>query len=178
MGMNKSFNPNIFKMGYVICYLNNFDWLGNLIVKRQLKEGFTEEQSQITHVEISGGGEYSVNIAPPLSQCIKITERHKGRYARLLRYKNNDYEKRGRYKVAYFSATLCNTGYDFFGVIRFVINWVKQRNRLYFCSEGCLESLQKVYPECLSNLYPSDCLPAHFVASDKFETVWEGIIKE
>lgn len=168
-------NPDIPRMGYILAYENAGDTFGNLIEKRQLRAGFPVYAAQITHVEISGGGYNSVNISPPLSKHIDITKSHKGRYVYLMKYKNDDYEKRGRYKVAYFSATLCNLGYDFFGIARFVLNWVKQRNRLYFCSEGCCVSMQKVYPEFLDSIKPENCFPAHFM-DESLEKVWEGVI--
>ena len=173
--MNK-FNPNLFKMGYIIAYMNVGDFFGNQIVKRQLKAGFPEEQAQITHIEISGGGVHSVNIAPPFSKSIDITKRHKGRYVYLLRYRNDDYEKRGRYKVAYFSATLCNIGYDVPGIFRFVYKWIGQNNRLWFCSEGALYSIQKEYPKAWHYLKPEDCMPAHMMDETYVEKVWNGFI--
>ena len=165
-----------FRMGYVIAYKNSGDFFGNQIEKKQVSEGFSNKASQYVHVEISGGNQHSINISPPLSKCIDITKVHKGREFCLLRYKNDDYEKRGRYKVAYFSATLCNTRYDIRGILRFLWKWVKQSGRLWFCSEGCLWALQKVYPEAMNGLPPEDCMPASFLESDDFEIVWEGII--
>ena len=61
--------------------------------------GFSPEDAQFTHCEISGGGEHSINISPPLSKLVKITEAHKGRYVKLMRYKNADYESHKRYGV-------------------------------------------------------------------------------
>ena len=128
-----------FKMGYVILYKTDGSFTNNQIVSRQLSAGFSPHDAQVTHSEISGGGKHSINISPPVSQLIDITKRHKGRYAYLLRYKNEEYERALRYKVAYFSASLCNKGYDFSGILAFLLKWFKQNNRLYFFRGSGLE---------------------------------------
>ena len=124
------FSLDNFRMGYVLAYKSDGSLINRQIVKRQIGAGFSPEHSQITHVEISGGGADSIEIAPPISKRIKITKKHAGRYVYILRFKNKDYEKRGRYKVAYFSATLNNTGYDIAGILAFLYKWMKQNNRL------------------------------------------------
>lgn len=175
--MKNDFNVDIFRMGYIIAYMNRGDWIGNMIVNRQVKEGFDSNCSQITHIEISGGGIHSINVSPPRARLVEITKVHRGRYAYLLRYKNDDYEKRGRYKVAYFSATLNNQGYDIPGILSFLSKWIKQNNRLWFCSEGALWALQTVYSEAMDYLPPEYCMPAHFLSNTKhFEVVWNGYI--
>ena len=170
------FDLDIPKMGYVIIYKSGDGKFGQLIVKEQLKRGFDKEHAEFTHVEVSGGGRHSINIAPPKSKLVDITKVHKGRYIKILRYKNDDYEDKGRYKVAYFSASLCNTGYDIRGVMRFAIKWLGHSNRLWFCSEGVTHSLQMVYPEAMGKK-PEQVMPAHFSRSKQFETVFEGIIE-
>ena len=168
---------DLFRMGYILAYKNTGDFFGRQVVKKQLKEGFSEKASQISHVEVSGGGRHSIAIAPPVSKLVDITKKHQGRYVYLLRYKNKDYEKRGRYKVAYFSATLCNRGYDIPGVLSFIYRWIGQSNRLWFCSEGVTWALQMVYPEVFGFDEPCNILPAHFLSDDSFEAIWEGIIE-
>jgi hypothetical protein len=168
-----------FKMGYFILYKNDGSFFGKTIVKRQLLAGFTPNDAQIIHVEVSGGEIHSINISPPLSKLVDITQAHKNRYAYLVKYKGyNDDGK--RYKVAYFSAALCaNKFYDITGVfafLSFLSKWIKQNNRLYFCSEGCAMALQMVFPNVLGNLTPDKIMPAHFLDIDNFEIVWEGII--
>lgn len=174
--MTKKKFLSLLKMGYIILYKTDGSKVGRLIEKKQLSEGFIPEHACYTHVEVSGGGQHSINISPPVSKLIDITKRHKGRYIKVVRYKNEEYEKSKRYKVAYFSASLCNKGYDFRGVISFVFRWIKQNNRLYFCSEGALWSLQKVFPAVLYKLKPQRCMPAHFCLPRDFETVYEGIV--
>jgi hypothetical protein len=171
-----SFNTNIPKMGYVLAYKSTGSWVNRMIIKKQLEQGFSEEASQYTHVEVSGGGKHSIDISPPLSKLIDITKTHKGRYISILKYRAEDFAIK-RYKVAYFSAALCsNRPYDFSGIFSFVFKWLSHNNRLYFCSEGVLAAFKMVYPRCMP-LPAEKAMPAHFVASNQFETVWEGIIK-
>ena len=169
---------DLLRMGYFILYKRGtvFDIFGKGIELRQRIAGFKESDACFTHVEVSGGEVHSINISPPLSKLIDITKEHKGRYIRVVKYRNFDYEEKGRYKIAYFSAALCNTKYDKFGIIRFLIKWVKEDNRKWFCSEGSAWALQKVYPEVNGNLPPKKWMPAHFTKSEFFETVWEGKI--
>lgn len=174
--MIKEFDLNRFKMGYVLAYKSNGSFFSEMIVNKQYQEGYPLKQSQIVHIEISGGRRHSINIAPPISKLVDITKKHKGQYVYLLKYKNKHYEEKGRYKVAYFSATLCNRGYDIPGILRFLFKWIKQSNRLWFCSEGALWSLQKVYPETLNGSDPSQCMPADFLNNKWFNITWEGII--
>jgi len=165
---------DLFRMGYFILYKNTGGIFGNSIVKKQLASGFNLESAQFTHIEVSGGEIHSVDISPPVSKLVKITEEHKGEFCRVVRFKNEDYEKALRYKVAYFSATLCNKGYDVRGILAFLFKWIKQNNRLYFCSEGALWALQMVFLGVLG-IKPSDCMPARFLGAE-FEEVWSGII--
>ena len=170
------FNLDIPRMGYFILYRHNGDMFGKAIEKRQILAGITSENAKYSHIEVSGGGEYSVNISPPVSKLVKITEVHKGRHIRIVRYKNEDYEAKGRYKVAYFSATLCNKGYDIPGILSFLFRWIKQNNRLFFCSEGATWALQKEYPNAFGGIEPNKIMPAHFFGKE-FELVWDGKIE-
>ena len=172
----KEFNLSIPRMGYFLVYRSKGGFFSNLIVKKQLKAGFSIKASKASHVEVSGGGADSINISPPKSKRIKITKTHKGRYVYIVKYKADDYDTHGRYKVAYFSATLNNTGYDLLGILRFVFKWIKQSNRLFFCSEGCLWSLRKQYPWAL-DVEPKDAMPAHFMDEKYFKIIWEGVIE-
>ena len=173
------FNLDIPRMGYFILYKHNGDMFGKAIESRQILAGIAPENACFTHIEVSGGGEYSVNISPPISKLIKITEHHKGRYIRIVRYKGYN-EDGKRYKVAYFSAAVCaNKPYDVGGILNFIsflAKWFKQNNRLYFCSEGCATVLQMVYPQALGIL-PDKVMPAHFLNSNEFEICWEGAIE-
>ena len=170
------FNLGLLKMGDVILYRNDGSKFGNLIQKKQIAKGFAEDHAQWTHSEISGGGKHSINISPPISKLIDITEKHKGRYVRVMRYDNEEFKQGKRYKVAYFSASLCNRGYDFRGIAAFLFKWVKQNNRLYFCSEGCADSFQRVFPKIWGDKTPDKIYPADFNETNGFKTVFEGII--
>jgi len=173
----KNFNTELLKMGDVILYKNDGSKFGNLIQKKQLKEGFILDHAQWTHSEISGGGKHSINISPPISKLVDITKTHKKRHIRVVRYNNEEFKNGKRYKVAYFSASLCNRGYDFLGITSFLSKWVKQNNRLFFCSEGCADSFQKVFPKIWKAKTPSEIYPADFNPMNDFETVFEGIIE-
>lgn len=166
-------------MGYLIQYRNPgrfFDFFGNAIVKRQLMAGIDLIDACFVHIEISGGEEDSVNISPPISKRIDITKTHKGRFARLIRYKNTEYEQGKRYKVAYFSAVLCNKPYDIKGILAFVIKWIKEDKNKPFCSEGALWSFRMVFSDIMDGMKLSECMPGHFSEKTGFETVWEGVI--
>jgi len=163
-----------FKMGYFLLYRNDGSIFGNAIVAKQRQAGFSIDASLFIHVEVSGGEVSAINIAPPQSQLIDITKIHKGRTVRVVRYKDSSYEAGKRYKVAYFSASLCNKGYDFGGILAFLFKWIKQSNRLVFCSEGCAWALQMVFPGTFGGIIPDKVMPAHFTS---FETVWEGVVE-
>ena len=163
-----------FRMGYFILYRNQGGLFSKGIIAKQLKAGFSKANAVYTHIEVSGGENHSVNISPPISKMIEIDKAHKGRYIRVMRYRNKDYEDGKRYKVAYFSAVLCNKGYDVKGILSFVFKWFKQNNRLYFCSEGAAWALQMEYPNALKGMKPEECMPAHFTDPYEFEEVWEG----
>ena len=166
-----------FKMGYIILFKTDKDFFSNLIEKEQLKQGFSKEDACFTHVEICGGGQYSVSVIAPKTKVVDIRKRHKGRTIRLIRYKNKTYEEKGRYKVAFWAASMCNLKYDFLGVLAFRVRWlIKQSVRLFFCSELGLFALQKEFKKALNRMLPEKCYPANFSSSTEFETVWEGII--
>lgn len=166
-----------FKMGYFILYRNDGSMFAKAISIRQQAAGFAPQDACFTHIEVSGGEIHAINISPPFSKLVDITNVHKGRSFRLVRYKNQDYEDRLRYKVAYFSATLCNKPYDFSGILAFAFKWFSHNNRLYFCSEGASFALQRVFPKAFGGISPDKLMPAHFTDSKQFETVLEGVIE-
>lgn len=171
------FSINLIKMGDVLLYKNDGSKFGNLIEKKQLQAGFIKDHICWTHVEISGGKKHSINISPPLSKLIDITKKHKGRYVRVVRYNNEEFKQGKRYKVAYFSASLCNRGYDFRGIVSFLFKWVKQNNRLYFCSEGCAYSFKMVFNKIFDGRKPDKIYPADFNGLNKFDIICEGTIE-
>ena len=172
------FSLDLLKMGYVLRYKNDGGKFGNIIVKKQLAEGFSPEDACYSHVEISGGEEHTVNISPPKAKHINILEVQKGREIQILRYDNEDFTNGKRYKVAYFSALLANKGYDFGGLGAFMFKWIKQSNRFYFCSEGCAWSFQKVFSNIFGNKTSDKIYPADFNPKYNFVEVWKGKIPE
>lgn len=172
------FSLDLFKMGNVIAYKHEGKGkFGRAIVRKQLAEGFVENDAQYSHVEISLGEQHSINVAPPKAKFIEITKKHAGRYIRLLEYRHDIDNK--RFKVAALYAALCsNQSYDISGVLSFMFKWIKQNNRLFFCSEACATAYQMVYkdPMPFFGEKPSSIYPAHFFLPSFFCTKWEGRI--
>lgn len=165
---------NIPRMGYFIVFKHSKGWIGNQIVKQQLKMLFSEEHAQYTHVGVSLGGPDFVEVAPPKTKVIDFTRKHKGRYCKIVKYNQADYH-RNRYKVAVWAGTKNNALYDPLGVLRFKFWFMKQIKGWYFCSEHSLFSLQKAYPNALG-IKPHECMPAHFLDEKYFTVVFEGLV--
>ena len=146
-----------------------------MIEKQQKKDGFIEDHARFVHVEVSLGGSNSVNVAPPKTRIIDFREVHTGRYLKIVRFKDNEYEVRKRYKVGVWGASLCNLPYDFMGVLKFKIPWLFHSKGLYFCSEAALSALQKEFPGA-TGIKPYQCMPAHFCLPKYFDCLWEGLI--
>ena len=169
-----SINLDALRMGYFILYRNDGGLFGNLIEKQQKKKGSTPEDAKYTHIEVSGGGQWSVNVSPPKAKVVDITKVHKGRHIKVVRFKNDTYDKKGRYKVAFWAASNCNLGYDWFGILRFKLKFMFHQKRMFFCSENALWALQKEFIGALG-MKPEKCMPSRFLR-DEFELVWEGEI--
>jgi hypothetical protein len=163
------------KMGYFLVYKGNKDIFGRGIKAEQIKRGFTPEQAEYSHVEVSGGGPRSVRVNPGTIRPIDIRKEYAGRYVKIVRYVGYPEVGAQRHKVAYCSATLCNLKYDFWGVLRFKIPWLMSFSGKWFCSEAALWSLQQEFPGALG-IKPVDCMPAHFLLPEYFDLVWEGVI--
>jgi hypothetical protein len=175
-------NEDVPKMGYIACYLNREkpDIFGRGIEKEQLKRGLSPLASRYSHVEILGGGYNSVRVAPPTTQILDdFPKFYKGRYVCIRKFRNSQaYDERLRYKIAFWSATKCNLGYDWFGIAHFLLGKLctGSKNKM-FCSENTLWAFRKEIPFALKNVdKPGDCMPGHFIDSDEFETVWEGTL--
>lgn len=173
--MNK-FNLDIPKIGYIILLKSNNDWAGKAIEKAQLNRLFKPEQAQYIHSAMSLGGQHILEVSPPITKVVDIRKKYKNRYIKIVRYRNEEYERKGRYKVAIWSATQCNLKYDWFGVLRFRIKLFWQWKSRPFCSENCMWALKKEFEKeyIWGNLKPKDCMPAHFCNDVYFEKVWEG----
>jgi hypothetical protein len=180
----KEFNLTIPKMGYFIVYKRRkgFHPLEKLIANEQIKEGFSEEDSQYVHVEISGGSNHSINASFPVVRHIKMNEKHKGRYCKIVAYNHRDFMTTRRFKVAYHAATMCNKPYGILSLLWFKVNNLvfKKNNVLAsrhmpYCSFLCSWALKKVFINSFEN--PGNIMPSDFVNKEKFTVIWEGIIK-
>jgi len=171
------FNLDTLRMGYIIVYKSKGGFFSRQIEKLQLSRGFPPHQACFTHVEVSGGGPYSVNVAPPKTRVVDIRKVHAGRYIKVMRYVDPDYEARTRYKVAFWAASNCNLPYDWFGCLKFKLKFLWHFKSRFFCSENTGFALRKehefIFPVSLPN---HKLLPAHFLWGVRFEQVWEGII--
>ena len=172
------FSLDLLKMGNVIAYKNEGKGIfGKAIVRKQLAKGYSKEDAQYTHVEISLGEQHSINVAPPKAKFIEITKKHAGRYIKILEYKHDHDNK--RYKVAALYAALCsNQAYDIAGILSFIFKWFKQNNRLFFCSEAVTTAYQMVYSDPIPfyGEFPSAIYPADFFLPYFFNVKWQGRI--
>ncbi|NJO00333.1 MAG: hypothetical protein HC880_00455 [Bacteroidia bacterium] len=168
------FNLDIFKMGHFILYRHGKGFIGDAIARAQRKRGFSIDDSMYTHIDVSGGGPFAARVNPPMGGKVNITEYYRGVYVKVVKFKDDNYDVK-RYKVAFEAATKLNIIYDFMGVFRFVFPWIPNPKSFRFCSENALESLQSQYTDALG-IKPKDCMPAHFLNTQHFELVWEGVI--
>lgn len=190
-------NKDYFKIGYVLAYKRHpkDKVFGKLIESEQLKRGFTKEQSEFTHVEISSGDFHSVNIAPPKARLIDITEAHKGRVVRIYRPKIYDTDtpyllepyishptspfdprrvERKRLKVALiYNAIAANKIYDGLGVLKFKIPFLFHLKRAYFCSEGVANSIKVIFPDFFKDKESYTFMPADFTKEEHFTLIKE-----
>ena len=176
------FSLDIPKMGYIMLTRYERNKKKNFIQERIYKyqrKYFKEKDALFTHVEVLGGGADSVRIFFPRTKAIKIDKVYKGTYVKILRPTEElcpDFQNKYRYKVAYFFARLNNLAYDTRGVLSFIIKFIKDSNRLFFCSEGVVWSYQKVYPDFLNGIAPDKVPPAMLSKYGRLEIVWEGYI--
>jgi hypothetical protein len=171
-------NKDDFKIGYVLAYKRHpkDKVFGKLIESEQLKRGFTKEQSEFTHVEISSGDFHSVNIAPPKARLIDITEAHKGRVVRIYRPKiyDADTSERKRLKVALiYNAIASNNIYDGLGVLKFKIPFLFHLKRAYFCSEGVADSIKVIFQKFFENDASYTFMPSDFTNEEHFTLIKE-----
>ena len=181
------FNIEDFKMGDLIVYKHeDTHWFkgffGNAIVRKQLNMGFIPAHAQYSHTEICGGGIYkdnqrvgirSVRVALPRSKVVDILKAHKGRYITVFRHIGYKTDNTARYKVAYTSALLNNLAYDKRGVVAFTLSFIKQDNRLYFCSEHTAYALRSEFPKTFNNIPNAKIMPAHSFTEQRLEKVFE-----
>lgn len=167
----KNFSLDIPRMGYFILYKSpGKDLFGRQIISAQKKYGHSEEDSQYTHVEVSGGGQWAVKVTPPKIEVTDILKTYKGRHIKIVKFKGYDGNLK-RYKVAFWAASNCNLNYDWLGVIKFKIPWTFHKEKEFFCSENAAWALGK---EESLNKDPHKWMPADFLNPELFEVVWEG----
>ena len=177
----ETFDLDKMKMGYIIAYESDGSFVSRIIEDSQFLCGHSRDQSKYTHVEISGGGEWSIGAVIPKSKLIKITKRYKGRKAILLKPLMDNYDVK-RYKVAFFGATLSNQLYGWWTLPWFLLKRVFNKllpwgNRgTPFCSLLCAWAIDKEYPDIFKDY--KEVMPADFISNPLFEVVWEGFISD
>lgn len=162
------------KMGHFILWMNEGTFVGNTIRDAQLKKGFSKHDSEFVHIDVSGGGPFSVRVNPPKTKVVDIRKTYPGRRFMVVRYNEATYEAKLRYKVAFWASSNCNLGYDFWGIVRFKIPFLWHKKYQYFCSENSLWALQKACPFAIPELKPEDCMPADFMNPRDFTPVYGG----
>ena len=117
-----------------------------LIYKEQISEGFSKEDAEYTHVELSLGGNKSVNAVFPFVKVHKIDKKQKGRYVKIVAYDEHTYYGLLRYKVAVHGATRNNLPYGLWALLWFKVNHLFKKNdnilasrNAPFCSALCAE---------------------------------------
>ena len=177
----KDFDLTIPKMGHVMAVRyerpKKFEIFSEGIFQKQLWEGFKVDEAVYTHVAISSGGPHLVNIAPPKAKLIDLLKVYHGKYVKFLRYKGEDFDNHKRYKIAcIYNAIASNMGYDYSGILYFLFPRIKQMVSRFFCSEATAEAYKMFYPDFIPELKSYEVMPAHFLASKDFMTVWQGYI--
>lgn len=180
--MDIEFKLELLRIGYVIAFRydrqKKFDLISDGIFQRQLWQGFNSDDACFTHVAISSGDNYLVNVTPPKAKLIKLLDAYKGSYIKILKYKGLDFERLVRYKVGcIYNAIASNLRYDWMGVLSFVLPAIKQIKSRPFCSEACAQAFKIFYPDIFCDAPPSKVMPAHFLDPSffpSFEVVWEG----
>ena len=158
---DSKFNLDILRIGYIVLFKSTGDFIGRQIKKVQLRQGFKEKDAEFIHSAISCGGQWIMDVNPPRAKVIDMRKKYKGRYIKILRYINEDYERKGRYKVALWSVSQSNLRYDWVGALalKFRIFW--QWKSRPFCNENVLWAFQREYPGTLG-IRPEACLAPAF----------------
>lgn len=141
-----------------------------------MKRGFKEEDAEYTHGAVSCGGQWIMEVSPPRSKVIDIRKKYRGSYIKILRFMNEEYEEKGRYKIALWAVTQSNLRYDWFGVLRFKLGIFWQWRGRPFCSENMLFAMKWEYPR-FTVLLPHECMPAHWLVFGRLDLHWEGIVE-
>lgn len=175
----KKFNLDIPKIGYIIAYKNNGRFFGNQIVKAQITDGFNKEDAEFVHVEMSLGGQWSINAKMPKIVISDITKFHKGRHIKILRPKIKNYSEH-RKNVAIHCLTRVNVPYGILGVVWFKLKKVLKTNILSSIGDFCSELVgYGLWTEYQENILPKPyghMFPADYLNKEYFEEIWEGVI--
>jgi len=173
-------NLDDLKMGYFLVFKGGDSLISRVIKKEQREVGIEDDDAEFTHVEISGGGPWSIGALWPRSKIINIQKSYRGRFTKVVRYREYGDDNK-RYKVSFFGASRCNLPYGWFSGLWFVLNdWFKNllpwaSAKRPFCSLLCAYALKKVYPGSFEDY--RTVLPGHFLDDEKFEVVWEGVVE-
>ncbi len=177
-------NLSQFKIGYFILYKNPGTPFRNIVEYYQKKEGFSKTDSKYTHVEMSLGGQHSIDAIFPKIKIRDIRDRT-GHYVKIVRPKIIDYSKK-RKNVAIECLKRVNKFYGL-GVIWFTLKDIIKRNIFSaigdFCSELCGYGLYKYYVEYRQKEYKgilpkpyNQLYPADFLNKRYFEVIHEGYV--
>jgi len=172
----QAFSLDLLRSGFFILFRHEKGLFGNLIVKAQKRAGFSNEDSQYTHIAVIGVPPYIIDVVPPRIKIVNVLEKYAGRHARIMCYRNSNYEQT-RVDVAWWATTHTNLSYDKRGVLNFIFFWIKQRVSHWFCSENGAWALQKKHPKAQGELLPDKTMPAHFFNPKYFSLKWEGVLE-
>ena len=182
-----AFNFDIPKIGYFWTHENQGGIFSQGIEIVQLKMRFHPDAAKLTHVETCLGGQWSLRVWPfEKTRRVDVRDHYAGRFLRLVRYDDTQYEKTLRYKVALWASEYSNQKYDMKGVFAFLRlfeKFIKENIKKGFCSEVCGYGLISHICNAFRGVKPavkthSDCMPAHFspLSNPKIKLVWQGII--
>jgi len=175
------FNLDIPRIGYFVVYKGDNSFFCNQIRKVQRDLGFDQTDSDYTHIEVSGGGPWTVGALFPKSKLINIIKKYPGRYIKIMKYNGEDYDGRPSAKVGFFGSSRANLPYSFLGAIWHRLNswlfpginpFVSKKRPI--CSYLCAWALCKEYPDAFEE--PKNVMPAHFLSNTKFTCVWQGYL--
>jgi len=172
VGKMKTQELNEFKMGHFILWKGKGGFFTNRIRNHQKSIGLSDEASEYTHIDVSGGGPWVVRAMPPKIVCGDFSKIYgKGREYAVLSFKDSIWRRKKRYKTAFWAGTNVHQRYDILGIIKMKLPFVFHSKSAYFCSENALWALQKDYPKAMNGMKPYNCTPAHFFESKEFEVV-------
>ena len=196
-------NSDYLKPGFfvVIKRPEKSGFLYNQIEKAQLKAGYSKAASKYVHVSIIGVDCYIINTTPPRTKIADLFEVYKGRYIKILKYKEYKENDLKGYEVAFWAASTCNIRYDWIGLAAFKFPWLgkifkRLQKKWLFCSECAIWALQKVFPVIKEKfnfkaskrtkpnkmffgdirISPEKCMPGYFLNNKDFPVIWEGEI--